>query len=88
MIFFVKSKSLASILYALSTSVDKVEYFYRIILRGGGGLRFLKPIEAGKCTMVCAALWNFVLHREGIRDENDTDYPEAAPVLGRGEYFS
>jgi len=56
---------------------------WRIILKGAGGLRFLKPIEAGKCTMVCAALWNFVLHREGIQDEhNDSDYPEA-PVLGR-----
>ena len=55
----------------------------RIILRGGGGLRYLKPLEAGKCVMVCAALWNYVLHREGIQQENDhpDDYPRA-PVLG------
>ena len=49
----------------------------------------MKPIEAGKCVMVCAALWNYVLHREGIQQENDPkdDYPKA-PVLGSGEYFS
>jgi hypothetical protein len=53
------------------------------MLRGGGGMRFLSPLEAGKAVMVCLALWNFILAREGIQDEHDSDDNDYnTPVLG------
>ena len=41
---------------------------WRVMLRDGGGMRFMSPLQAGKCIMVCCALWNFVLKREGMYD--------------------
>ena len=41
---------------------------WRVMLRDEGGMRFMSPLQAGKCIMVCCALWNFVLKREGMYD--------------------
>ena len=41
---------------------------WRVMLRDEGGMRFMSPLQAGKCIMVCCALWNFVLKREGTYD--------------------
>ena len=44
-------------------------------------MRFMKVLDSAKTVLVCSALWNCILRKEGINDALDArDEDEPAPV--------